>query len=599
MDLIQLLRSLGLEVEGDDLSLLSDDDLTAAEELLRESYADARTAMDIEAAEAAVGAIEQVRAENTRREEALGATEARFAELDAQVEPSPDEPEPDPAAEPAPDAEENPSVDAPGDAEVDPETQQPAEAETAEEPVAAGVQAAAIPRVTRVEPAAEAAHRRLQERAARRSRMPQSPAARQAPEGGRRNAIVAGADLDGLSPGQEFRDIQQVGEATAQRIHSLQQAARQNPRMGGRFLVASMQVEYPEDRTLTASAAENSELIERATRAAATATIDEITAAGGLCAPVDARYEMFGVGDDRRPIRDALVRFNGARGGVRFIAPPTLSQMATAVEIWTEANDTTPSNPATKPCLTITCGSEIEEVIDAVTKCLKVGNFSRRTFPEQFAAWWRLAGVEHAREAETQLWTRMLADTGVLDVTTGELLGASRDILENLTQSGAAYRSRRRMDPNAVLRVIMPEWTLDLIVADAVRQLPGDDKLEISRADADRMIRSKNIAPTYTPDTGQEFGAQTDGAALLRWPDTVQMLMFAEGTYLFIDGGQLDFGMEIRDSTLNATNDVQAFMETFEGEAFVGNEALHLTLNVCPDGSSSATVDINPCTTGS
>lgn len=600
-ELLQLLRSLGLSIEGDELAALSDEDLTAAEDALRAAYSDAREAMDVEAAEAAVAGIEQVRQENSRREEALAATEARFAELDQQVEGA--EPDPDGGGDGGDgedDAGDSPSVDAPGDGEVDPETQQPAnEGGDDSEGGEGGDDVQASGRVSRVEPSIEAAHRRLQERAARRARMPQSPEHRQSDSSGSRTQIVAGADVEGLSPGQPFSSIEQLGQATAHRMHSLMQAARQNPRMGGRFLVASVLVEYPEERTLTASAVENGEKIERVMREAQSQTIEQITAAGGLCAPVEARYEMFGVGDDRRPIRDSLVRFNAARGGVRFIRPPTLGDLPSAIEIWTEENDTNPSSPTTKPCLTITCGTEVEEVIDAVTQCLKVGNFSRRTFPEQFAAWWRLAGVQHAREAETQLWTRMLADTGVLDVTTGELLGASRDVLENLTQAGAAYRSRRRMDPDTVLRVIMPEWTLDLIVADLVRQLPGDDKLDVSRADADRMIRSKNIAPTYTPDTGQQFGAQTDGAALLRWPDTVEMLMFAEGTYLFLDGGELDFGMEIRDSTLISTNDVQAFTETFEGEAFVGNEALHLTLNVCPDGASSAAVDISPCTTGS
>jgi len=50
---------------------------------------------------------------------------------------------------------------------------------------------------------------------------------------------------------------------------------------------------------------------------------------------------------------------------------------------------------------------------------------------------------------------------------------------------------------------------------------------------------------------------------------------------------------------VNETNDYQIFAETFEGEAFVGIEAVHITMNLCPDGSSSATVDISPCTTGS
>jgi hypothetical protein len=60
----------------------------------------------------------------------------------------------------------------------------------------------------------------------------------------------------------------------------------------------------------------------------------------------------------------------------------------------------------------------------------------------------------------------------------------------------------------------------------------------------------------------------------------------------------LDLGI-VRDSTLNSTNDVQVFAETFEGAHFHGPESWTITFDTCPDGSTSAAVDIDPCTSGS
>jgi len=46
----------------------------------------------------------------------------------------------------------------------------------------------------------------------------------------------------------------------------------------------------------------------------------------------------------------------------------------------------------------------------------------------------------------------------------------------------------------------------------------------------------------------------------------------------------------VRDSTLNATNDAEAFAETFESVAFVGLESIRLRSNVCPSGQSALAI---------
>ena len=60
----------------------------------------------------------------------------------------------------------------------------------------------------------------------------------------------------------------------------------------------------------------------------------------------------------------------------------------------------------------------------------------------------------------------------------------------------------------------------------------------------------------------------------------------------------LDLGL-VRDSTLNSINKFVMFQESFEAVANVGIESLRIDMDVCPDGSTSGTRAIAPCTIGS
>src|SRR5690606_1205463 len=96
-----------------------------------------------------------------------------------------------------------------------------------------------------------------------------------------------------------------------------------------------------------------------------------------------------------------------------------------------------------------------------------------------------------------------------------------------------------------------------------------------------------NVSWHLDGETGQIFGDQANGA-LLGFPNELIWYLFSEGTFVFLDGGQLDLGL-VRDSTLNSTNDYKIFLETFEGVAKVGVESLRVTSNLAIKGSSSAT----------
>src|SRR5690606_37070581 len=130
--------------------------------------------------------------------------------------------------------------------------------------------------------------------------------------------------------------------------------------------------------------------------------------------------------------------------------------------------------------------------------------------------------------------------------------------------------------------------------ADLTKQLPGDgDEVTFALAEStiNRWFDARDIAVTGALDgeTGQVFGNQSAGA-LLDFPENVIWYLFAEGTFLFLDGGTLDLGL-VRDSTLNGTNDYKIFLETFEGVAKVGIESLRITTQLAIAGASAAAHD--------
>ena len=390
-------------------------------------------------------------------------------------------------------------------------------------------------------------------------------------------AITAGADIPGYTAGSSLDSMDAVAEAMAKRLHGLR---RVNGGDGEQHIVASLTTSYPEERTLSTDAEENWSKIHAVT------SPEAIVAAGGHVAPFEARYDIFGMGTTARPVRDSLPRFQADRGGIRFVTPPALVDHADAVGIWTAANDAaeTPS-PSAKSSLTVTAAAENTVATDAITLQMQFGNLATRAYPELIARHNELGLIQHAREAEAQTLTAIGAASTA--VTSTSLIGMGRDVLVQVGRAAAAYRSRHRLEADAPLRVIMPAWVKDAMVADLALAMPGDNTLAAG-AEIDGYLASRGINVTFTLD-GDVFAAQSSGA-MTEFKDTFVWYIFAEGTFLFLDGGTLDLGI-IRDSTLVGTNDYKMFVETFEGVAKVGVESIKVTSTVQVNGAAAALRD--------
>ena len=389
-------------------------------------------------------------------------------------------------------------------------------------------------------------------------------------------AITAGADIPGYTAGSALSDMKAVAEAMSKRLHGLR---RVNGGDGEQHIVASITTQYSEDRTLTQDAEANWDKIQ------AVSSPEAIVASGGHSAPFTVKYDIFGVGTTERPVRDCLPRFQADRGGIRFITPPVLSDYDNAVGVWTNVVDTAPDT-ATKASLTITAATENTVATDAVTLQLQFGNLMTRAYPELIARHNELGLIQHAREAETQILSRLT--TLSTAVTSTSLIGMGRDFLVQLGRAAAQYRGRHRLPADFPLRAIIPAWVKDAMAADLAIAAPGDNTLN-AYAEIDGFIASRGINPCYTLDGSAMTGSQ--GAnAMNEFTDTFVWYLFAEGTFLFLDGGTLDLGI-IRDSTLVGTNDYKMFVETFEGVAKVGVESLRVTSTINVNGVAAALRD--------
>lgn len=488
-------------------------------------------------------------------------------------------------------------------AALNPETaaESEGEGESAAEPAAEDApeaQPAAEGESAEAEPAAEpvaASGSRVARMAARQGTPRPGPETQPAAPQHRPAVLTATGSLRGVDPSRPIEDRMELARAMAQTLERL-------PRQGaprGDVLLASARYDYPEERKLGSDAWENTRKIE------AVSTPEALTATGGICAPTNVDYSVPVWATADRPLRDALPAFEASRGGVLYVQPPDIGVLAGATGIWTEATDASPG-ASTKPVVSVQCGSTVQTFVEAISTRIGFGNMQARFAPEQVAANTDLAVAAAARIAENNL-LNLIAASCVSNVTapvSTTNLGATRDLISTLNQAVAAYQNAHRIPDSVTITAIFPDWLHDLIKVDLAREIGHQqdsswNSLMISDEQVDELIRNAGVNPIWHIDgqpnsvsggVAQQFGIQATGN-ILTFPSKLVFYMFPEGQIQFLDGGRLDLGV-VRDSTLDATNDYETFVETFEGVAFRGfsGGAIQYVVSLCANGQSAGTV---------
>ena len=587
--LTELLARAGDVTEQSDEELAQlDADITAAATALAEggNVTDEQLAQ----LEAAGAAVQTIRAEQESRDAAAAERAERAAAALALVRGDDGE---EPEGEPEAEVEVEEEVETPPVVEGEVETPEPA---PVPEPIAAAARRRPLTRVAARRPAA----------AAPRATTHSNPFGN--------TVITASANAPGITEGRRITSYEELAQGFINAINASR--GYRGPRAEIPIFSISRGIEnLPEWQTWGDSIQENTARVERTQRAIRAAgglqaaLSNGLTAAGGICAPTDVRRDLPGVvATSERPFRDGFFTqfgVNGTGGGIRTLPGPVIEDLNGASSWWTNDDDIDAlEGTPTKPCLVVTCpDDETETIVEAAVMCLRYGNFRANYFPQQIARWMELMEAAHARLAEQRLLAAVnTAKTSQPDVA--QTLGASRDLLTGLERITAVWDYRHRRPNGAMLSIALPRWVRGLIRADIARQLPTgsfmDTLMGPSDAQIDQLIRSRGFEPTWLLDgeSGQGFNQQGVAGTLQGWPLTTRTYVAQPGDWLHLGGATLNLGI-MRDTTTTTTNDVQFFAETDEAPHFHGIESWVVDFTLCPDGSTSATVDIAPCSTGS
>lgn len=303
-----------------------------------------------------------------------------------------------------------------------------------------------------------------------------------------------------------------------------------------------------------------------------------LTASGGFCAPAEVLYDFFNVAT-----RSGLVQLptvGAPRGSIQYPVSPTLADFIGQNgigSVWDNSTDITPGEN-TKPVFTVDCPETAECEVAAYATILQFGNFGARFYPENVANSTALAMTAAARVVNAAAITALQGASTTVSVAGSTLLGGGIvNLATVLSAQAAEYRQLYGMGLDAALDVIVPHWLDDALFADAIARDSTTEYQDVIRK-VRGVFGELNLRVQYVYD----YQALADGF----FPTTVDVLLMAPGTAVRLDGGTLDLGV-VRDSTLNATNDYQTFVEEFVGFCFPGHEVREIEdIPICPNGST-------------
>lgn len=313
--------------------------------------------------------------------------------------------------------------------------------------------------------------------------------------------------------------------------------------------------------------------------------VGALTAAGGICAPAEPRYEFFNIAT-RAGLLD-LPTVGASRGRVTYPVSPSIGDFigqSGIATVWTAANDEDPSDPATKPVFTFDCPENTTCVIAAYPTILQFGNFAARFYPEAVDNATSLAMIAADRVVNA---ARIAAIVAAADsyAPTDTTAGGIVNFITNIASAASDYRERYGMGPDAVLDGAAPAWVREALYVDAVARDSTTAYDEVQRR-VQGALNNLNVRFQWVYDL--------DDANDNLFPQTADVLLWAPGTVVELDAGELNLGV-VRDSTLNSTNDFQVFAEPFVGWCFPGHEIMLLNeVEVCATGGTGARVSI-PC----
>jgi hypothetical protein len=324
--------------------------------------------------------------------------------------------------------------------------------------------------------------------------------------------------------------------------------------------------------------------------------IDSLVAAGGWCAPSETRYDFFNIACEDGMVD--LPTLGVQRGGITWPVSPSLADVytgsftnATNPWLWTEQDDILAvTGSPTKPCVRVPCADFDEERLECYGICLTAGNLTDYAFPEATRNYLSLLLSAHFHAMNARFISQMVTlSTSTIAIPTGSCRAVSSDLPDYVGLGAQDYRTRYGMCDDDVLEVVLPRWARDAIRSDLSRRT-GIDPTNFSNADIDNLFTTRRVRIQWVSDWQVRSAGLPGGAtALTAWPDSLEFLIYAAGTFVKGNGLTLDLGV-VRDSVLNETNDhTAAWTEECHLIARLGHESRRYSMPVCVGGLTGGT----------
>ena len=383
------------------------------------------------------------------------------------------------------------------------------------------------------------------------------------------SVLVASGGFDGLQHGSAITDLVAFGQemTTAQ--------ATLAPKAGeqARAVVASLRRE-PRPVVLGRDGLANQVALNRVAKDYAGGAISLTAAAGPYCAPAEVVYDFFDLpsgGMWELPTVDA------PRGATTHPVSPSLADITGT---WAAAIGSQ-SDP--KDVYVVPCGEDRTYSVISYPTTLRFDNFTGRFYPELVADITAKSLRQHEYVVQAALLAALIADPRTA-VSAAQASGGGFVVaLVRALRFEAAYmRDHHRLSPTQTLECLLPAWVPNAIATDIVTR---DATLDLAVVDARvrAILEADNLSVQYLtgwqdlPDSGWE---DVNGGAGL------EALLYPPGAVVRLDGGELRLG-PVRDSTRNADNTYDVFVETWEGVAVPGYPVHHIVnVPVCTSGGT-------------
>lgn len=577
----------------EDLSEMSDEELTAARETAREAFeaifGDGEvdyTHEDLDQMEALTEAIHRVDGEITERGEVAAQRSARAAELASSVAGT--------------DADDDGDDDGDDDAVDDAVDDDAADAVAEAEAIAAEAAAEEKEAVTAATTSPKSKNVNIKVRSNRR-RNPVDEEPRSddvltftGTGGGKRD----GQRLDSRSLAQQVLD--RIGGVNFGAIESADRAGRTfQSRMG----VASL------DRTAVPGfdhslVIKDTDSLEEADRVISHA-VDQhrlpggaLTAGTGWCSVSELVNDVFDAGVAPGEGLLSTPEVVMPSGGIRFeqdLSFPAIladdSGWTTFTEAQAEADDfqASGSPPTDKPTVEITCGTPQEVRLKAAALQITGDVLMRRTRPQRIARFVELSLAAHLRRLSDLKIAAIEAGSTAVSAP-GTQVGATASLLSFIELQVQFSRERYNRSSTATMEALLPFWVKGVIRHDLSRRL-GVDMIDVPDSRIEAWFRSRGIVPQYVYGW-QPVGDIATPTMPTEWPSTVKVVVYPAGTWV---SGTLDvINIDTMfDSTLLRQNRYTAlFVEEGWTVFNRGAESVVATVDFDADGATHAGIDI-------